>query len=949
MAVVGEANIIVRAITTGFDDDLRRQLRSLGGNVGPQGRRAGESIGDAFQRGFSLGSGNIFDNIANGLRELVPDADAARLQFRSLVRIGYTLGTALTTIVGGISSLVGGLIVLIGALGRAAPAVAGLVSAFVQMRLALSFATFALRGVGQAVSAATQQSQGLGKSIAQVREEFQQLQFQAEGAALAESRAALNLEAAIENLRKAADLPPNSRARREAQLAYDEAELAYRQAKDRTQDLNEEVAKGPQALNQGGGDPYAGLTESQKTFAKFLTELRPKLDILREAVASGFLPVLQTQIDQLVKLYFPSIEKKLETLGEALGLGATNLFDNFLEESTKQEVETFFDNLNRNIPLIGEIFGELGEVLLKVFNDADGIGTQFLTWVRDTLVQWNEELDRNGLGNFFQDAYDTGSRLFGIIGNIFNGLGDFFEILDRSGALDTILTFFETSTAGFAGLIDDSGTVSIEGMKLGATFAGMANNFAPVVGFLGDILDLFFELGANPAVGEAFEKLRDPENAANWESIFTAMVEAGPALSDLLITIGEIFAGFADADAPTAFFETINALISPFADWISDPANKEIVDTIGKLFAQLTAITFVLGLIKFGFKVAFGNIIALFSGLGTAGGFLKQIFGKEGVLRTFFGKGGTAGKIGEVLKGSFKELKTFGGTAITYAKDALKTFGTKVGGFLKPVIANFKNMWSLFKVYAITGLKNVLTGLGTFITTFMTKILTTLGKVVGVALRFLGGPWGILIGVLVSGLTLFFTQTEAGKKIFSDFWEFIKRGWDGLSEKFQLVADFFQSVFDDPASAILRLFVALINLLIARFEGLLNFFIDGVNTLLNGFIREANKVPFVDIQYNLIPRASLGRVSMPSLAEGGVIMPSPGGTIARIAEAGRPERVEPLDPDGLSVRDRAIIKELSSGGKGPTINVYPSAGMDERELAEMVSRKIAFQIRRGNI
>jgi hypothetical protein len=88
---------------------------------------------------------------------------------------------------------------------------------------------------------------------------------------------------------------------------------------------------------------------------------------------------------------------------------------------------------------------------------------------------------------------------------------------------------------------------------------------------------------------------------------------------------------------------------------------------------------------------------------------------------------------------------------------------------------------------------------------------------------------------------------------------------------------------------------------------------------------------------------------MPSLAEGGVIMPSPGGTIARIAEAGRPERVEPLDPDGLSVRDRAIIKELSSGGKGPTINVYPSAGMDERELAEMVSRKIAFQIRRGNI
>jgi phage-related protein len=95
-----------------------------------------------------------------------------------------------------------------------------------------------------------------------------------------------------------------------------------------------------------------------------------------------------------------------------------------------------------------------------------------------------------------------------------------------------------------------------------------------------------------------------------------------------------------------------------------------------------------------------------------------------------------------------------------------------------------------------------------------------------------------------------------------------------------------------------------------------------------------------------LPSFTLG---FPSLAKGGVVMPSPGGTMAQIAEAGRPERVEPLDAQGLSVRDRAIIAELSGGGKGTTINmvINPSPGMNESELASIVSRQIAFQLRRG--
>ena len=85
------------------------------------------------------------------------------------------------------------------------------------------------------------------------------------------------------------------------------------------------------------------------------------------------------------------------------------------------------------------------------------------------------------------------------------------------------------------------------------------------------------------------------------------------------------------------------------------------------------------------------------------------------------------------------------------------------------------------------------------------------------------------------------------------------------------------------------------------------------------------------------------------LATGGVVIPSIDGTLARSGEAGRPGRVEPLDPDGLSKRDKAMIQFLSgsAGGGGINITVNPSPGMDERELAALVSRQLAFQLRKG--
>jgi hypothetical protein len=129
-------------------------------------------------------------------------------------------------------------------------------------------------------------------------------------------------------------------------------------------------------------------------------------------------------------------------------------------------------------------------------------------------------------------------------------------------------------------------------------------------------------------------------------------------------------------------------------------------------------------------------------------------------------------------------------------------------------------------------------------------------------------------------------------------------------------------------------------------EGIVNFIIGGINLILKGvnmLIKAANAVKIgPDIK-------EVELIKTVNFAKGGTVYPSAGGTIARVAEAGRPERIEPLDPDGLSKRDKAMINLLSGGKGGMTVNVYGSEGMNVNELASIVSRKIAFQMSQGAI
>ena len=176
---------------------------------------------------------------------------------------------------------------------------------------------------------------------------------------------------------------------------------------------------------------------------------------------------------------------------------------------------------------------------------------------------------------------------------------------------------------------------------------------------------------------------------------------------------------------------------------------------------------------------------------------------------------------------------------------------------------------------------------------------------------------------------------------------FIREKWPEvkawLTEKINGIADFFTGLPEKIRNKVAGMWDGLKE----AFRNAINWIIDKWNNFkitIGGFTLPGW------LGGKEVPKFTLETPNIPRLALGGIVPATRGGTLAMIGEGGRAERVEPLDPSGLSKRDRAMITMLAqNSGIGPTINVYPSPGMDERELADLVSRRLASQMRAGGI
>lgn len=914
MAVIGHAEVIVRAITTGFEDTIRNDLRRIAGTV--SGRQAGQSLGQSLVEGFARStSGNIFGNITDSLKSIQPEAEAARERFQSLVRVGFVVQGVFGLIVGAIAPVIVSLGTLIGIVGKAVPALAVLASAFVTLRVAMATAKFGFGDIASAVQAAVNPNAALGESLEKITEEFQQLQFAAEAASLSEERAALNLEKAKEALMRAQDLPVNSRARRDAELAFKEADLAYRQAKDRASDLNKEVAKGPEALAKAAGsDPFAGLNAAQREFAEYLVSLKPKIDALELSVSKALLPPLKDAVEILRKEFLPILEQRLPEIAAQVGEGLKAIVDNLdfeqINRILRSMTEPFGERGKSNLQLFGELLGNILDIFLQITEATGPLLNDLLSSLVTKTGDWSDNMREMDLVGFFDEAGAYAADLFEIIGNVFGGINNLIGLTTGPGSAgEDMIEWMKNSTLEFKNMFSEDPEAGKQFFK--DAFANAESVLNTIGAFLMEIL----KIADDPAIKEAFDSLG--ESAPEFGNLLKEVVKGAPSFARLLSTLIDIAANLTDSDQISTFFDTLNSGAETFNSFLDSRSGEALLQSIGPAFAFFNAVNLIFDAIVFSFKVLIGFLFAIyapfklisaaFTGLREGPGGLARAFKAAGIIGIFvtlvtkafefydkftdfrglvddvFGRIGEAfGRLSESAGQFFSKL--FGGDG---QPGILSAFDPLIKLILETLIPIF----GFFVTNVLNGLTFIFDFLNTIVDAFLPVIENLVNAVTALLKGDLGGAFEFVL------------------KAFGDF-----------------IVGFFQLMLNGIIDLV-NLGIRQINNLLASLpQGLKDFLKDTFNIDLNAGFSEVAKVDWVgDTQRDRSRR---------EIKE----------SFTGSSDRAMMNRFSQTNAAGLP-------STTPSGAPSPSINitVNPSAKMNEKELADVISRKIALEARKGKI
>jgi hypothetical protein len=586
MAVVGEAHIIVRAITTSVKDDIKKGFNGVDDTIQKTGDRARKVFSDDFAKSTA----------------------GARAAFSKLVRTGYILQGALGTVAGVVGSLIGGLGALIGAAGGAA----GSLGAFAGVLAALpaGMATFklAIGGVGAAVSKSIQNNKAYSKSLQDARAELKEIAFDAEAAALSVRRAGLSLEQARENLLAAQQLPPNSRARREAELAYEEADLAYRRAMEQ-----EKAAQAAKKKGAGGGaaqeDPFKDLNESQKKFAKYLVTLQPLIKDLKAAASGALLPILQDQIDRLVNgtkgtaTFFEVIRNGIKRTSVGLGAGITKFVDALTSPKNLANLEAVFKGIQPVFETFGKVFGSLFGSFLTITRAAFPATRKFLTFIDSKTKTFENFLDTKAKSGELTAFFTRATKLAGDFGQIFGNIGGFIgDIIKSNFGPDSggqyLVSVFKNATLNLRNLREEMGAT-----KMDDYFYQASINARLILGLIGDMAKGLAALGASSDLQVAFSTLR--EVGPFMQKFLAEGTKLAPIMAEIAVEFSRFMAVFSESSNAITFFSVIKTAIKTVADIMQN----QVVAAFVSFLTQIAAFKYGLVAVSTVFKFIFGKII----------------------------------------------------------------------------------------------------------------------------------------------------------------------------------------------------------------------------------------------------------------------------------------------------------------------------------------------------
>lgn len=709
MALVGEAHVIVRAITDKVRGDIQRGFSGSDRIAGAAGRNAGSEYQRGFRRGMGGGRGVLFS------KSFEAEAERARQSLQSLIQVGNFLGPALAGIGGAIGAAGAGLFSLGAAAAGAIPSIAvlpGLLLAAAQAAITLKLAfagigaafSAGLRGGGggggggggigrQAIDNAKQIEaaqeriadarrrlvevlrdnvdrrqeaidraqraqedvvdaqqaasraerdyadaqndtrkavQALSKAREEAIEDLQQLRFETEAANLGEKRARLEFEKSRDALQRVQDLPPNSRARQEAELAFAEADLNLRRAIDKNQDLQKEEKRATAAGVDGSEKVIAAqeaLIQSQQAERDSLEAKQRAWRDVNRAVQESLkaqreIGNVERENAQRTKDAIKDLNDAYDDLREARELaftpgagggGGGGGLDPFAEAMSKlsKEAQDFVRFLLKIYPEFKKLQAAAGKLLfpkleIAIQNLVDNLFPRLKPLLEatggvigDVAIKLSETITQGRNLESLEKIWKTGDYLIRAFGD---SLADivvvFLRIMEAAGPLiRRFADWVNSVTAAWRATAEGEGFVK----RLEATFKRAGDTAAQIGRIFRDTfggLNQLFKAATGPGSGGQFlldffekgaAKFREFATIGNQDgSLKKYFLDASVNASKVLQLLGDIVGIFLKLGGQSGTGGLIDGLraavpfVQQIADYLNDAGPK-----LGNLVAQV--------------------------------------------------------------------------------------------------------------------------------------------------------------------------------------------------------------------------------------------------------------------------------------------------------------------------------------------------------------------------
>ena len=666
--------------------------------------------------------------------------------------------------------------------------------------------------------------------------------------------------------------------------------------------------KGKKGKGGGGGPfkdilPEVALTDMDNQFKSIFDGLGNKLKGLSGLFSKGFTAAFRAEGLERIKIGLGQIKTTLE------------------EIATDPRVVNAFNGMNEKIAYaLGQIAGSIGTVGV-------GIGVFLAESIANGLGRQKERIIRALVAEF-----ENTGNMFASAGNIAQAFADgFYDVITSTGAIRIGSSIVSSILAIRSSIVEISYKFGGDLMKgierivtdnmpgIAEIFSNTLSDIAPIfesaeqaINDMVDSISRVYDNYIRPSIESSTKAISGFVSVfvKGWNTYIQPVVKKfGQGFSD---TISKHISPFIQKvlDMIASFQEmsqVINAYLAPVISFIVDllirilaPAIEYIVEVFRVLFNVAADILggvadFLKGVFDIITGILTGDMSKIFDGFTETGDAIMSI------LSTI---------LTGLLDLTVAVLKFIWDTVVAIFQgiwDGIVAIFTPIGEWFAGV---FQAAWD--------GIVAIFTDLGTWFGDRWTEVTTALSNVGTWFTDMFQKGWDGLTNIF-TGLGTWFGErwndvTTALANVATWFGSIFISAYNAVVNAFSSIGSFFSGVWSTVksifvnagqavGSAVGGAFKSAVNTVLGTIENVVNGFVG----MINGVIGMINKIPGVSL-------GSIGYVSLPRLARGGIV-DSP--TVAMIGEAGK-EVVMPLENTGFlqtmgRVVGGAVVNALGGG------------------------------------